>query len=171
MEEIVNKVAESGIEQIDLKMFLPKHEVAGIDLKNQLWQELVLREKDFRLWVKEHDWSQYQNKIVAVYCSSDAIIPAWAFMLVVSSLKNIADVFCVTPDKIEEEYFFKKLSGWDVNYLADKKVMVKGCSDIPNPSKAYVEFTKKLMPVVTSLMFGEPCSAVPVYKRKSLKPE
>lgn len=165
-DEIINKVAEAGIEQIDLKDFVLKETVVEIDLKNQLWNDFVLKEKDFRDWIKIHDWSVYENKVVALYCSADAVIPAWAYMLVTAELKNAKAVYFSLPSQIQEEYFFDQLKNWNVNDLLDKRVMVKGCSDIPNPEKAYVILTQKLIPVVKSLMFGEPCSAVPVYKKK-----
>lgn len=165
-DEIVNKVAEAGIEQIDLKDFTLKEPVLEIDLKHQLWNELVLREKDFRDWVKSHDWSQYQNRVVVVYCSVDAIVPAWAYMLVTAELKDAKAVYCIEPSTIKSNYFFDQLANWNVEHLRDKRVMVKGCSDIPDPDRAYVTLTRKLVPVVKSFMFGEPCSAVPVYKKK-----
>ena len=165
-DEIINKVAESGIEQIDLKDFLAKDLFLEIDLKDQLWEGLVLKEKDFRAWVKDHDWTIYEGKKVCVYCSADAIIPAWAFMLVTANLKVAQRVICARPDKAKEIAFFENLENWDVSEFADKRVMVKGCSTIPDPNRAYVLFTSKLLPVVKSLMFGEPCSAVPVYKKK-----
>lgn len=165
-EEIVNKVAQAEIEQIDLSSFKAKGELLTIDLKEQLLDELVLREKDFRAWVKDHNWEVYAQKDVCVYCSNDAIIPAWAFMLVTAQLTAANSVICANPSLAEEELFFKNLSAWNVAELADKRVMVKGCSDIPNPNKAYVVLTEKLTPMVKSLMFGEPCSAVPVYKKK-----
>lgn len=165
-EEIVNKVAQAQIEQIDLMDFVCKEEIKTIDLKEQLWNELVLKEKEFRAWVKEHNWEQYENHFVAVYCSNDAIIPAWAFMLVTAQLTTAKTIYYGNRSAVEEQIFFENLRDWDVSYLAEKRAMVKGCSTIPNPSRAYVEFTKKLLPIVKSLMFGEPCSAVPVYKKK-----
>ena len=165
-EEIVNKIAQAQIEQIDLKDFLFKGELQSIDLRDQLWNELVLKEKEFRAWVKDHDWTIYKNQTVCIFCSADAIIPAWAFMLVTAELKEAKKVICGTVADAKSELFFDALSNWDVTALADKRVMVKGCSDIPEPNKAYVVFTAKLLPVVKSLMFGEPCSAVPVYKKK-----
>lgn len=165
-EEIVNKVAQAQIHQIDLKNFLNQEPIIGIDLKDRLWNELVLKEKEFRTWIKEHDWSQYANKHVALYCSNDAIIPAWAFMLLTAHLKEAKSVLCTDIKGAQESLFFQNMSDWNIDELEDKRVMVKGCSDIPNPNKAYVELTKKLMPTVKSLMFGEPCSAVPVYKRR-----
>lgn len=165
-DQIINKVAEAGIEQIDLKDFVLKEPVLEIDLKNQLWNELVLKEKEFRDWIKNHNWNEYQNRVVSVFCSADAIVPSWAFMLVTAELKHAKAVYFALPKQVEEECFFDQLRNWNVSHLADKRVMVKGCSDIPNPEKAYVILTQKLVPVVKSLMFGEPCSAVPVYKKK-----
>lgn len=165
-DEIINKVAEAGIEQLDLKDFLLKEPMLEIDLKNQLWNELVLREKEFREWIKTHDWSVYTNKVVAVFCTADAIIPSWAFMLVAAELKAAKAVYCAAPEAAKAEFFFDQIRRWEIAPLADKRVMVKGCSDIPDPEKAYVMLTQKLLPVAKSLMFGEPCSAVPVFKRK-----
>ena len=165
-EEIINKVAEAGIEQIDLKDFVLKEGVVDIDLKHQLWNEFVLKEKEFRDWIKNQDWSIYNNKVVALYCSADAIIPAWAYMLVTAELRQARAVYFSSPQNVHEEYFFDQLRNWNVSSLLDTRVMVKGCSDIPDPEKAYVILTQKLLPVVKSLMFGEPCSAVPVYKKK-----
>lgn len=165
-EEIINKIALAQIEQIDLKDFLFKDEIQSIDLKDQLWNELVLKEKDFRAWVKGHDWDSYKNQTVCIFCSADAIIPAWAFMLVTAELKGASKVICGTIKEAQKQLFFESISNWEVSELKDKRVMVKGCSDIPEPNQAYVAFTAKLLPVVKSLMFGEPCSAVPVYKKK-----
>ena len=131
-----------------------------------MWNELVLKEKEFRQWVKNHYWDQYKDSVVCVYCSNDAIIPAWAFMLITANLSSAEQVICGDPSTAAEDLFFKNLKDWDVQHLQDKRVMVKGCSDIPNPNKAYVVITDRLLPVVKSLMFGEPCSAVPVYKKK-----
>ena len=110
--------------------------------------------------------SKYTNQTVTIYCSNDAIIPAWAFMLVTANLTNASQIICGSPAAAKAELFFDKLENWDVQHLQDKRAMVKGCSNIPDPNKAYVVLTKKLTPVVKSLMFGEPCSAVPVYKKK-----
>ena len=165
--EIVNKVAEANIEQIDLITFKNQDELVEIDLKDQLWEGFVLKEKDFRAWIKDHDWSQYANKRVFVHCSADAIVPSWAFMLVTSNLVRTKSIHCGDQSFAEEEIFFENLNSWNIEPLNEKRVMVKGCSNIPNPNRAYVELTRKLQPVVKSLMFGEPCSAVPVYKKKA----
>lgn len=166
-EEIVNKVAGAGIVQLDLKDFLSRGTIISLDLKDQLWNELVLKEKEFRDWVKNHDWQQYDNQIVCVFCSADAIIPSWAYMIVASELSGAKKIHFGNLAQAREEEFFENLQGWNVGDLKDKRVMVKGCSDIPNPEKAYLILTRKLVPVVKSLMFGEPCSAVPVFKRKN----
>lgn len=165
-DPIINKVAEAGIEQIDLGDFIFRGDLIEIDLQDQLWEGLVLKEKDFRAWVKDHDWSQYEGKIVCLYCSTEAIIPAWAFMLVSSKLDGSNEVLCASPEEAREILFFQNLNNWDITHLNDKRTMVKGCSNIPNPNRAYVVLTQRLQPIVKSLMFGEPCSAVPVYKRK-----
>lgn len=165
-EEIVNKVAQAKIEQIDLSTFKNQETVMSIDLKELLWNELVLKEKEFRTWVKDHDWKQYADKVVCLYCSNDAIVPSWAYMLLTSKLEDAKLVLHGNPAEVEEDLFFANLSNWDISHLQDKRVMVKGCSDIPDPNRAYIELTKKLQPVVKSLMFGEPCSAVPVYKKR-----
>lgn len=164
--EIINKVATAGIEQVDLADFIEKAAPVGIDLKGLLWNELVLREKNFRDWLKQHDWNQYAGKHVYIYCSNDAIVPAWAYMLITAHLQNAQSLTFGDIEEVKETLFFENLKNWNVEGLADRIVMVKGCSSIPNPNKAYVVLTERLLPVVKSLMFGEPCSAVPVYKRK-----
>lgn len=164
--EIVNKVAQSGIEQIDLIDFVNREELIGIDVKEQLWNEFVLKEKDFRAWVKAHDWSAYAGKNVHIFCSNDAIVPAWAYMLLTTELQGAKNIIFGDKNVALEQLFFDNLAAWDIDHLQDKMVMVKGCSTIPNPNKAFVVVTDRLIPVVKSVMFGEPCSAVPVYKKK-----
>lgn len=164
--EIVNKVANAQIEQIDLLDFVDKNSLKAIDLKTLLWNELVLREKEFRTWIKEHDWSIYEGQNVHVFCSNDAIVPAWAYMLLVANLQGAKSIVYGDQKQAKEELFFNALNNWDITTLENKMVMVKGCSNIPNPTKAYIVLTQRLVPVVKNLMFGEPCSAVPVYKKK-----
>ena len=163
--EIVNKVAKAGIEQIDLADFNQFGEIEGIDLKPLLWQELVLKEKEFRAWVKSHNWDTYTNKNVHIYCSNDAIIPSWAYMLITTQLADAAGVFYGDLETTREALFIQNLNSTSFENLKNKRVMVKGCSTVPNPNRAFVVLTKRLMPIVKSLMFGEPCSAVPVYKQ------
>jgi hypothetical protein len=164
-EEIVNKVAKANIVQIDLSDYLPKKNIVFFDIKQALWQGLIVKEKEFRSFIKNFEWMVYKNKTVAIFCSEDAIIPAWAFMLITTELLNVkAAVYYGKMNEVKEQLFFDNLSQLNAVEYKDVRVMVKGCSNIPNPTKAYVELTKKLVPVVKRLMFGEPCSAVPVFK-------
>jgi hypothetical protein len=168
MDEIKNKLQESGLISMDLAVFKPTETIIGIDLKNQLWQELVLKEKDFRAWIKETDWNQYANQAVHIYCSTDAIIPTWAYMLVASSLIEIADIVLVgTKLELQKEIIRRNIQALDLIPYLEGRVIIKGCSDIPAPDFAMVELNKHLQPVVKSIMYGEPCSTVPVFKRKS----
>jgi hypothetical protein len=166
MDEIVNKVAASGIITIDLEEHYPGGERAFIDLASQLWQGVALREKDFRNWIATHEWSQYSGKHVAVFCSVDAIIPAWAFMLVASALSDEATtVVFGNAQTLEEVLFRKVVEELDAESYRDKRCVIKGCSNRPVPQSAYVDVVVKLRPVARSIMFGEPCSTVPVFKR------
>ena len=166
-DEIINKIAKANILQIDLGDFVSKESILEFDLKQALWQEMIVKEDYFRDFIKTFDWSNYQDKTVALFCSEDAIIPAWAFMLVTTQLKNVnATIHFGTLTKVKEKLFFNNLLSLTISEYENQRVMVKGCSTIPNPNRAYVELTNLLVPKVKSLMFGEPCSAVPVYKRR-----
>lgn len=148
--------------------FLPENEIQVIDIAEQLWQGLALKEKDFRTWVKEHDWTQYQGTNVAVYCSADAIVPHWAFMLVSSQLSGIANhVSFSNAIDAEIELVTKAIDAIDLAEFEGQRVIVKGCGKKNLPFSVYGYITNKLTPVVKSLMFGEPCSTVPVFKRRS----
>ncbi|MES2798763.1 MAG: DUF2480 family protein [Bacteroidota bacterium] len=165
--EIVNKVELSGIIQMDLADFKPANNSIGIDLAESLWEGLVLREKDFRAWVKAHDWTQYQGKNVHIFCSADAIVPTWAFMLIGSSLVGISAYFLVgTKEDLEKELIVQAIHKLNLEEYQDGKIIIKGCSDISNPSFAMTELIRYLQPVAKSLMYGEPCSTVPLFKRK-----
>jgi hypothetical protein len=167
MEEIVNKVQKSGLVQMDLADFKPKASIKTIDLKENLWQELALKEKDFRAFVKENDWEKYKGSVVGVYCSADAIIPTWAFMLVVSKLQEYdIESFVGDAKEVEKELIKKNIAAIDLNEYQDAKLIIKGCADIASPSFVMSELLKKVQPVAASIMYGEPCSAVPVFKRK-----
>ncbi len=169
MEEIINKVAESGLIQLDLADFKPKNELVEIDLAAQLWQGLVIREKDFRDWIKQNEWALYSNKAVFVHCSADAIVPTWAFMLVASALEGIAsDIHIGQKDELYRTMIHKAIVAQDPVQFVDGKVIIKGCSDIGSPEYAMVEMVKFLQPLVQSIMYGEPCSTVPVFKRKRI---
>jgi hypothetical protein len=166
MDEIVNKIANSGLINFDLETLMPEGERAELDIKDQLWQGLALKEKDFRTFVKNHDWPTYTGKYVAVYCSADAIIPSWAYMLVSSSLQPYAKrVVLGTPQVLETLLFREAIDQLDLTPYTDGKVIVKGCSKKAVPTDAYLYLVQRLQPVVASLMFGEACSTVPVYKR------
>ncbi len=164
---IENKVEKANIQQIDLIDFVEPSPIHTFDLKEGLWQEMVIKEKEFRSFIKHTDWSVFQNQIVGIYCSVEAIIPSWAYMLVTTNLNDVgAKVFYGSKKEVEEACFFQNLHQMDLEPLTNERVMVKGCSNVPNPTRAYVELTNLLVPVVKSLMFGEPCSAVPVFKKK-----
>lgn len=166
-DPIVNKVAQSAIDSLDLENFYPKEEIMSFDLKQYLFMELILKEKDFRLALQNLDWSVYDNKIVAVTCSADAIIPMWAYMLVASYLQPIAkEVILGTEPEALQQVIVRNIDKIDPEKFADRRIVVKGCGDLPIGPFAYLEITKKLRPVVKSIMYGEPCSTVPIYKKK-----
>lgn len=166
-ENIVNKVAQSGLVTLDPADFYTPGERVVYDIKDNLFQGLILREKDFREFVKEHDWTQYQDKNVAVTCTADAIVPAWAYLLLANRMAPYAnEVVFGDADVLETVLFVKAISKLDPEQYRDQRLVIKGCGDIDIPVSAYVELGKKLSPVVKSLMFGEPCSTVPIYKRK-----
>ncbi|NJL12881.1 MAG: DUF2480 family protein [Microscillaceae bacterium] len=165
-EEIINRVALSPLISLDLADFYPEGERLVYDLKDNLYQGMILREKDFRDFAKSHDWSQYAGKNVAIICSAEAIVPTWAYMLLAVHLRPFARYF-VFGDlaALEQALFQEKIGQIDPEMYRGKKIVVKGCGDLPIPAFAYVALTQKLLPVVASLMYGEPCSTVPLYKR------
>lgn len=166
-ENIVNKVAASGLITLNLEDYLDKAERVLYDIKDNLFQGLILKEQDFRAFVKEHDWSQYQGKNVAITCSADAIVPTWAYMLLANKMKPFAnEVVFGNLDTLDTLLFSKALSKIDVNEFAGQRIVVKGCANPAIPVSAYVEVTNLLTPVAKSIMYGEPCSTVPIYKRK-----
>lgn len=166
-EAIINKVANSGLITIDLEKYLPAENPVTFDLKDHLFMGLILKEKDFREALKNLDWSVYQDKYVAITCSADAIIPAWAYMLVVTYLDGVAkDSYVGTAETMQKHIFIKNIIAIDVNEFAGQRIVVKGCGDVNIESFAYAEITKVLVPVVKSIMYGEPCSTVPVFKKK-----
>jgi len=167
-EEIVNKVAQSQLVTLDLESYFPAEEIAVFDLKPHLFMELILKEKEFRAALQNNDWSVYQNKVVAVTCTADAIIPMWAYMLVGSYLQPVAkDIVFGDEATARQQVFVQKIDSIDTTPYIDKRIVVKGCGDVAIESFAYAEITKKLLPVVKSIMYGEPCSTVPVYKSKA----
>ena len=164
---IVNKVAESGLITLDLEQYYPKGDILVFDLKDYLFMGLILKEKDFRAALQAHDWSQYQDKNVAVVCSVDAVIPVWAYMLVGAYLQPVAkEIVFGSQDELIKQVLLKNIRQIDVSEFADKRVVVKGCGELPIGEYAYMEVTQKLRPVAKSIMYGEPCSTVPIFKKK-----
>jgi len=165
-ETIVNKVAESGLVTLDLERYYPKGETALFDLKDFLFMGLILKEKEFREALKKEDWEKYRDKNVAVTCTADAIIPVWAYMLAVSYLQPVAkDVVLGDEKELHKILFLKNISQVNETEFVDKRIVIKGCGETPIGDFAYAEMTKKLLPVAKSIMYGEPCSTVPVYKK------
>lgn len=166
MEPIRNKVKESGLIQLDLADFLPKAVPVSIDLGEQLWQGLVLKEKDFRAWVKDADWRKFQGQPVWIHCSSEAIIPTWAYMLVAAALAPYTMDVIAGSERTMEQYLIRKsLMNLNLEEFKDQRVIVKGCAKLMDQEYALTQLVLTLQPYVKTLMFGEPCSTVPVYKR------
>jgi hypothetical protein len=162
-----NKVAESGIVTIDLASLLPSNEIIVFDIKPHLFMELILKEKEFRAALLTTDWTIYKDKVVGIICSADAIIPMWANMLIVSALNPFAKaVYFGNENKVREQQLLENINTLNINEYNDQRVVIKGCGDTPIGESAYIAITQKLRPVVKSIMYGEPCSTVPVYKKK-----
>ena len=165
--EIINKVSNSQLITIDLTDYAPKVSVKELDIKDFLFKGIILKEKEFRVNLKEFDFSAYTNKTVALNCSTDAIVPMWAFMLITSYLNNIAsEIYFGTKEEVFQKKFSDNIDSIDASEFEGKKVIVKGCGEIPLTEALYIAITKKLQNTVSSLMFGEACSAVPVFKKK-----
>lgn len=165
-EEFVNKVKKSGLITLDLQEFHDGSEIAEFDLKDYLFMEMILKEKDFREALDNLDWSQYENKILAVHCSTDAIIASWAFMLVAAHARNFAkDVIFGDPMAVRHECYRREIENHDWSQYESKRVLLKGCSDKELPQSVYLLASQKLMPFADRLMYGEACSFVPVYRR------
>lgn len=167
-DEIINKVANSGLITIDLEEYYPKGERVVFDIKPLLFQELILKEKDFREYIKNNDWTVYKDKYVAVICSADAIVPTWAYMLVGLALEPFAKktVFG-NLETLETVLFHEVLEKIDALQYKEQRVVIKGCSNLPVATNAYMELAQKLKPYVKSIMYGEPCSTVPLFKAKT----
>lgn len=167
MEEVfVNKVAESGIITLDLEDFYPKEETVLFDMKDHLFMGLILKEKDFRETMKGLDIEPYKGKNVALTCTADAVIPVWAYMLVASYLQPVAkELVFGDAEFLHKTLFLKNIAQINTADYADKRVVIKGCGELPITEAAYVAITSLLRPVVKSIMYGEPCSTVPIYKK------
>lgn len=167
MSEIVNRVAQSKLMTLDLEEFYPEGTRLQIDIKDWLFEGLILREKEFRNQISEHDWEQYKDAYVAIFCSTEAIIPGWAYMLISTKLQPYAKKVVVgSLENMETILFQTIIEEMNVSEFKDKPVIIKGCSNKPVPPNAYLWATLKLQPVAKSIMYGEACSSVPLFKRK-----
>lgn len=166
-EPIINKVAESGLVSVDLAQYIPTTEIVLFDIKQYLFMELILKEKDFRASLLNADLTIYQDKFVGIFCSVDAIIPMWANMLIASALQPFAKaIYFGDENKVREQVLLEAINSISNTDFIDQRVVIKGCGDTPISESAYIAITNKLKPVVKSIMYGEPCSTVPVYKKK-----
>ncbi len=166
-EEIINRVANSKLLTFDLEEIYPKGERVAFDISGWLLEGIVLRESEFREKAKKQDWAQYQDKYVALFCSTDAIVPGWAYLLLSLHLAPLAKKVTVgSLDELESILFAELLQNIDISEYIDKPVIIKGCAHKPIPQNAYVLLAQKLQPVAKSIMYGEACSSVPLFKRK-----
>ena len=167
-EPFINKVAESGIITLNLEEYFPKEQVVIFDIKDYLFMGLILKEKDFRQALKDLNLEEYKNKIVAVVCSAEAIIPMWAYMLISSVLLQTAHaVMMGDENEVTKKILIKNIQQIEIKEFTDKRIVIKGCGETPIPEEAYLEITNLLRPVAKSIMYGEPCSTVPVYKKQT----
>ena len=163
---LINKVAQSSLITIDLEKYYPQKEWRDFDLKNFLFQGLILKEKDFRQALKQIDWYEYKDKVLLLHCSADAIIPVWAYMLVAQYASGIADwIFFGAKEEYIKFHYYQYLSSQDYSKYRDAKIVIKGCGEKEVPPAAYAYITEKLRPYAQSIMYGEPCSTVPIYKK------
>jgi hypothetical protein len=164
---IENKVLNSGLITFDLETLRQSGERVLFDIKDWLFKELILKEKDFRDFIKNHNWSQYQNKNIAFFCSTDAIVPTWAYMLLASAVQPFANKYVFgNLEQLEIDLYHDAISKLNIEAYVDKRIILKGCSQSELPISAYVKMSTKLLPVVKSLMYGEACSNVPIFKKR-----
>ena len=165
--EIINRVANSKLVTLDLEDYYPAGKRVVFDIKDWLFEGFVLREKDFRQHASEYDWSQYKDQFVALTCSTDAIIPGWAYMLISLNLEPYARKVIVGDLELLETSIYQDIiNNLDVSEYQDKPIIIKGCSNKPVPQNAYILLSNKLKPIAKSIMYGEACSSVPLYKKK-----
>jgi len=170
MDEIINKVAQSGIVTIDLEEFYDDVPRVSFDIKPLLFQELILKEKDFREYIKTHDWSQYKDTYIALTCTTDAIVPTWAYMLLTLSLQPFAKkIVYGNVEVLDTVLLQEKINALNIDAYKDARIVIKGCGNKPVPIAAYVALTEKLKHIAKSIMYGEPCSTVPLYKKPTPK--
>lgn len=164
--EIVNRVAKSGLVQLDMADFFPTHDIVEYDIAQNLWQGIALKEKDFREFIKTNDWAKYKNVHVGLTCSADAIVPSWAYMLLSSALQDFAvSIHFGTKSEVEQLLLLESIQSINAEEYQDTRIVIKGCGDKTVSEAAWVTITNVLQPVAKSLMFGEPCSTVPVFKK------
>ncbi|MBT8323389.1 MAG: DUF2480 family protein [Eudoraea sp.] len=167
MSEIVNRVAQSKLITFDLEEYYPEGERIELDIKDWLYEGLILREKEFRAHADAHDWSSYQDAFVGLQCSSEAIVPGWAFMLITARLQPYAKAVVLgNLENLETMLYQEILENLDLEQFRDKPVIIKGCTNKPVPQNAYLWATAKIQQVAKSVMYGEACSSVPIFKRK-----
>lgn len=166
METLINRVAESGLITISLDDYYPNKDFAEFDIKSYLFHGLILKEKDFRESMQNIDWSAFRDKIVLIINTADAIIPLWAYMLITKYLGNFAhDIYCGSRMEYLSQYYKTIIEALEPSIYTDKRLVIKGCSDVELPPQAYASIVRTLMPFAQSIMFGEPCSTVPIFKR------
>ena len=167
MDTIINKVSESSLLTVDLADFFKDQVFEEFDIKPFLFKELILKEADFRLALKEVNWKDFEHKNMAVFCSTDAIIPIWAFMLITSYLSPFANtIYFGNLDKLKEFYLLQEINNMDIKNYENKRIVIKGCGSVKIPDSAYIAITSKLISVCKSIFYGEPCSTVPIFKKK-----
>lgn len=167
MPDIVNKVTQSKLITFDLEDYYPKGARIVLDIKDWLFEGFILREKEFRIYIQEHNWEQYKDAYVALTCSTDAIVPGWAYMLITTKLQPLAiKTVLGSLEDLETSLYQSIIAKLDISDFKDKPVIIKGCSNKPVPPNAYLMLTEKLLPIAKSIMYGEACSSVPLYKRK-----
>jgi hypothetical protein len=164
---LINKVAQKALVTLDLEELFPKeNDIAAIDLKDYLFKGLILRESDFRTAITTTDWSVYKDKLATIYCSANAIVPMWAYMVISAELAGVAkDVAQASPDHAAEIFLYRQIAQLDMTKYTNQRVVVKGCGDRPMPEAAYVQIAAQLAKVARVIMYGEPCSTVPVFKK------
>lgn len=166
-ESIINKVAQSGLVSLDLAELYPAGERLEYDIKDNLFHGLILREKDFREFVKEHNWEAYAGKHIAITCTADAVVPTWAYMLLANRLTPFAKTVVFGDlETLDTLLFDRELEKLDLEKYRDQRIVIKGCGEIAIPTSAFIDITVKLTGLAKSIMYGEPCSTVPIYKRK-----
>lgn len=163
---LVNRVAASGLITLNLEDYFPKEKIVIFDIKDYLYMEFILKEKDFREALKNYDWSELEGKHLLVLCSTDAIIPLWAYMLITACASPFAKgIFQGTEQEFYKKAFADALQKINLKQYEDQRIVIKGCSNKPVPPSAYMELTRLLQPIAKSIMFGEPCSTVPIFKK------